>query len=54
MMLGGLIMVLGVIIQVTCEKGHKATVQFIVGRTITGIGNGIVNIPNSFSYRTLC
>ena len=42
-MLGGLIMILGVIIQVTCEKGHKATAQFIIGRTITGIGNGIVS-----------
>lgn len=37
-------MILGVIIQVTAFKGHKATAQFIVGRTITGIGNGIVNI----------
>lgn len=38
-------MILGVIIQITCFKGHKATAQFIIGRTITGIGNGIVNIP---------
>jgi hypothetical protein len=52
MMLGGLIMILGVIIQVTCMKGHKATAQFIIGRTITGIGNGIVNIPALFIIET--
>lgn len=43
MMAGGLIMILGVIIQVTAMKGHKATAQFIVGRIVTGVGNGIVN-----------
>ncbi len=30
-------MILGVIIQITPVKGHNATAQFIVGRTITGI-----------------
>jgi MFS family permease len=41
MMLGGFIMILGVIIQVSAVQGHKATVQFIIGRTITGFGNGV-------------
>jgi len=43
MMLGGTIMVIGVIIQVSAVKGHKAMAQFIIGRTITGVGNGIVS-----------
>ena len=43
MMLGGLIMILGVIIQVTPVTGYHATAQFIIGRTITGVGNGIVS-----------
>lgn len=42
-MLGGSIMIIGVIIQVTAIKGHNAMAQFIIGRTITGIGNGIVS-----------
>lgn len=41
MMLGAFIMILGVIIQVTSMKGHKATAQFIIGRTVTGVGNGM-------------
>lgn len=45
MMLGGVIMILGVVIQISCVYGNKATVQFIIGRTITGIGNGIVGPP---------
>lgn len=43
MILGGSIMIFGVIIQVTCFKGHNATAQLIIGRTITGVGNGIVS-----------
>ena len=31
-------MIIGVIIQVTAIKGHHATAQFIIGRTITGVG----------------
>ncbi|KFX91449.1 hypothetical protein O988_07749 [Pseudogymnoascus sp. VKM F-3808] len=53
MMLGGLIMILGVIIQVTAFKGHKATAQFIIGRTITGIGNGI-NTSTIPTYQAEC
>ncbi|KAL5349916.1 hypothetical protein ACLOAV_004950 [Pseudogymnoascus australis] len=53
MMLGGLIMILGVIIQVTAFKGHKAMPQFIIGRTITGIGNGI-NTSTIPTYQAEC
>ena len=41
MMLGGLVMILGTIIQVTAFPGHSPLAQFIVGRVITGVGNGI-------------
>lgn len=41
MMLGGFIMIIGTIIQVTSFPGHSPLAQFIVGRTITGVGNGI-------------
>ena len=34
-------MILGVIIQVTAQAGPGALAQFIVGRVITGVGNGI-------------
>jgi hypothetical protein len=40
-------MIIGVIIQVTAIKGHNATAQFIIGRTITGVGNGIVSLLSS-------
>jgi len=36
-------MIIGVTIQITSIKGHAAMAQFIIGRTITGIGNGIVS-----------
>ena len=39
--MGGFIMILGVIIQVTCKKGHSQLAQFIIGRVVTGVGNGI-------------
>ncbi|KAI1176103.1 general substrate transporter [Nemania sp. FL0916] len=39
---GATVMIIGVIIQITCvPPSHGATAQFIVGRFITGIGNGI-------------
>lgn len=53
MMLGGAIMILGVIIQVTAIKGSHATVQFIIGRTITGVGNGI-NTSTIPTYQAEC
>jgi hypothetical protein len=43
-MSGGTIMIIGVIIQISAVKGHSAMAQFIIGRTITGIGNGIVSL----------
>jgi sugar porter (SP) family MFS transporter len=52
-MLGGLIMILGVIIQVTAIKGHKATAQFIIGRVVTGVGNGI-NTSTIPTYQAEC
>jgi MFS family permease len=40
--LGGLVMIIGVIIQISAAApSHGATAQFIIGRFITGIGNGI-------------
>ncbi|KAL3428364.1 hypothetical protein PVAG01_01873 [Phlyctema vagabunda] len=53
MMLGGSIMIVGVIIQVTAMKGHHATAQFIIGRTITGVGNGI-NTSTIPTYQAEC
>ena len=43
MMWGGIIMIIGVVIQVAAVKGHKATAQFVIGRIITGVGNGMVS-----------
>lgn len=34
------VMLVGVIIQVTAIDGHMAPLQFCFGRVITGIGNG--------------
>ncbi|KAF4543627.1 putative hexose carrier protein [Lasiodiplodia theobromae] len=52
-MAGATIMILGVIIQITAVKGHKATVQFIIGRTITGVGNGM-NTSTIPTYQAEC
>ncbi|GAA6033151.1 hypothetical protein JCM8097_002970 [Rhodosporidiobolus ruineniae] len=41
MIMGAIVMIVGVVIQVTAFKGHHAGVQFCVGRVITGIGNGM-------------
>jgi len=53
MMLGGFIMIIGVIIQITPIKGHNATAQFIIGRTVTGIGNGM-NTSTIPTYQAEC
>ena len=53
MMMGGTIMIMGVIIQVTCERGATPLAQFIVGRTITGVGNGI-NTSTIPTYQAEC
>lgn len=52
-MLGGLIMCIGVIIQITPILGHNATAQFIIGRTITGVGNGM-NTSTIPTYQAEC
>jgi MFS family permease len=51
--LGAGIMIIGVIIQVTAIYGSHATVQFIIGRTVTGIGNGI-NTSTIPTYQAEC
>ncbi|KAF5003676.1 hypothetical protein FDECE_9786 [Fusarium decemcellulare] len=53
MILGGFIMILGVIIQVSCVQGHSALAQFIVGRVVTGVGNGI-NTSTIPTYQAEC
>ncbi|KAF7550635.1 hypothetical protein G7Z17_g5571 [Cylindrodendrum hubeiense] len=53
MILGGIIMILGVIIQVTCVKGHAQLAQLIVGRVVTGVGNGI-NTSTIPTYQAEC
>lgn len=53
MMMGGAVMILGVIIQVTSESGHSPLAQFIIGRVITGVGNGI-NTSSIPTYQAEC
>jgi len=53
MMMGGSVMILGVIIQVTSERGGTPLAQFIIGRTITGVGNGI-NTSTIPTYQAEC
>ena len=49
MILGAFIMILGVVIQCSAIKGYQATAQFIIGRTMTGVGNGInTSVSNHF------
>lgn len=38
---GAIVMIVGVIIQVTSFVGHIPLLQFFFGRVITGIGNGM-------------
>ena len=53
MMMGSFIMIIGVIIQVTSERNSTPLAQFIVGRTITGVGNGI-NTSTIPTYQAEC
>lgn len=53
MITGGSIMILGVIIQVTSERNSRPLAQFIIGRTITGVGNGI-NTSTIPTYQAEC
>lgn len=52
-MLGATIMILGVVIQVTSYPGHVPLAQFIVGRIVTGVGNGI-NTSTIPTYQAEC
>lgn len=52
-MTGASIMIIGVIIQVTSFPGHIPLLQFIVGRVITGIGNGM-NTSTIPTYQAEC
>lgn len=52
-MLGGTVMILGVIIQITAERHSTPLAQFIIGRTITGFGNG-VNTSTIPTYQAEC
>ena len=53
MMMGGSIMILGVIIQVTAYNTGGQLAQFIIGRIITGVGNGI-NTSTIPTYQAEC
>lgn len=53
MILGGFIMILGVIIQISCVKGHNQLAQMIIGRIVTGVGNGI-NTSTIPTYQAEC
>lgn len=52
-MIGAFIMILGVLIQVTAFPGHVPLAQFMVGRVITGIGNGM-NTSTIPTYQAEC
>lgn len=52
-MWGAFVMIIGVIIQVAAVDGHGATAQFIVGRIVTGIGNGM-NTSTIPTYQAEC
>lgn len=50
---GAIIMIVGVIIQVTCVKQHASTAQFVIGRVVTGVGNGM-NTSTIPTYQAEC
>ncbi|PSN60154.1 hypothetical protein BS50DRAFT_506960 [Corynespora cassiicola Philippines] len=50
---GAAIMILGAIIQVSAIKGYEATAQFIIGRVVTGVGNGM-NTSTIPTYQAEC
>ncbi|KAI8626921.1 sugar porter family MFS transporter [Xylariaceae sp. FL1651] len=53
MIMGGIIMIIGTIIQVTAYPSHAPLAQFIVGRIVTGVGNGI-NTSTIPTYQAEC
>ncbi|PGH19290.1 hypothetical protein AJ80_04043 [Polytolypa hystricis UAMH7299] len=52
-MIGATVMILGVILQVTTIKGQKQLTQFVIGRIVTGVGNGI-NTSTIPTYQAEC
>ncbi|KAK3393309.1 hypothetical protein B0H63DRAFT_15404 [Podospora didyma] len=52
-LLGGFIMLLGVIIQITAMSGATPLAQLIVGRVVMGVGNGI-NTSTIPTYQAEC
>ncbi|KAI1847618.1 hypothetical protein JX266_006470 [Neoarthrinium moseri] len=51
--LGAVVMILGVIIQVTAQSNATPLAQFIVGRVVTGVGNGL-NTATIPTYQAEC
>lgn len=51
--MGGLVMTLGVIIQITAVHGSNPFAQFIVGRVVMGVGNGM-NTSTIPTYQAEC
>lgn len=51
--IGASIMIAGTTIQIAAFKGHHATAQFIIGRVITGVGNGM-NTATIPTYQAEC
>ncbi|TRM61334.1 general substrate transporter [Schizophyllum amplum] len=52
-MQGGFWVIIGAIIQITCMPGHKAGTQFVIGRIVTGFGNGL-NTATIPSWQAEC
>ncbi|KAI0405758.1 general substrate transporter [Xylaria palmicola] len=50
---GGIIMIIGATIQVTAYPGHSPLAQFIIGRIVTGVGNGM-NTSTIPTYQAEC
>ncbi|PGH10497.1 hypothetical protein AJ79_05425 [Helicocarpus griseus UAMH5409] len=51
--IGAIIMIIGVVIQVAAIEGSQPLAQFIVGRVITGVGNGM-NTSTIPTYQAEC
>ncbi|KAK8076084.1 general substrate transporter [Apiospora phragmitis] len=51
--MGGIVMIIGVVIQVTAVSGATPLAQFIVGRVVTGVGNGL-NTSTIPTYQAEC
>ncbi|KAK7470049.1 sugar transporter-like protein [Stygiomarasmius scandens] len=51
--IGAIFVILGTIIQITPVSGHNAGVQFVIGRVVTGFGNGL-NTATVPSWQAEC